>query len=147
MSTVLGVAHTGITVRDLEASVAFWVQALGARLERRFELGGTFAADVTGVPGASMEVAVVEVGGYRLELLQYLAPEHRDHLRPRPQDLGSWHLALDVADLDQVAARCAEHGWRLRGAAATMPDGPRAGTRFAYLEDPDGAVLELVQPA
>ncbi len=147
MSTVLGVAHTGITVRDLDAAASFWVGALDARVERRFELGGTFAADVTGVPGARIEVAVVLVGGHRVELLQYLAPAHRDHLRPRPQDLGSWHLALDVADVDQVAARCAEHGWRLRGAVATMADGPRAGTRFAYLEDPDGAVLELVQPA
>jgi len=147
VSPVLGVAHTGITVRDLDASVAFWVGALDARVERRFELGGTFAADVTGVPGARIEAAVVLVGTHRLELLQYLAPEHREHLRPRPHDLGMWHLALDVADLDQVAARCAEHGWGLRGAVATMADGPRAGTRFAYLEDRDGAVLELVEAA
>ena len=143
-------AHTGITVRDLDASAAFWTQVLGAQLERRFDLSGGFAADVTGVPDAHISAAVVALGGNRLELLQYLRPAERDHLRPRPCDLGSWHMALTVEntdDITDVVTSCAEHGWRLAGTVRTMTDGPRAGARFAYLHDPDGATLELIQEA
>ncbi|MDO9378724.1 MAG: VOC family protein [Nocardioidaceae bacterium] len=148
MTTVVTVAHTGITVRSLEAATAFWVQALGASVEREFALEGDFASDVTGVAGAQISAAVLLLGGHRIELLEYLQPTHREHLKPRPNDLGSWHLALEVTDLDLTAARCGAHDWRLAGAARTMTAGPRAGTRFAYLHDQDGATLELIeQPA
>lgn len=150
MPHAVSTAHTGITVRDLDASLAFWTQVFGAQLERRFDLSGGFAADVTGVLDAHISAAVVVLGGNRLELLQYLRPAERDHLRPRPCDLGSWHVALTVEDTDDitdVVASCAEHGWRLAGTVRTMTDGPRAGARFAYLHDPDGATLELIQEA
>lgn len=145
MTTVVSVAHTGITVRSLETAAAVWVGALGAEVERRFVLDGAFAADVTGVAGARISAAVLVLGGHRIELLEYLEPAGRQHLKPRPNDLGSWHLALDVTDLDRTIARCGEHGWRLAGAIGTMTTGPRAGTRFAYLHDRDGATLELIQ--
>jgi len=147
MTTVVGVAHTGITVRSLETAVAFWVEALGAEVERTFALDGDFAADVTGVAGARIRAAVLVLGDHRIELLEYREPTRRQHLKPRPHDLGSWHLALDVTDLDRTVARCGEYGWRLAGATGTMMAGPRAGTRFAYLHDPDGATLELIQGA
>lgn len=150
MPHALSIAHTGITVRDLDASLAFWTQVLGAQLERRFELSGDFAADVTGVPDAHISAAVVTLGENRLELLQYLRPAERDHLCPRPCDPGSWHMALTVENIDDitdVVASCAEYGWRLAGTVRTMTDGPRAGARFAYLHDPDGATLELIQEA
>lgn len=146
MAHVLGVAHTGITVRSLDASVAFWVEVLGAEVDRTFALNGDFAADVTGVLGARISAALLRLGDHRIELLEYLEPAQRDHLRPRPNDLGSWHLALDVTDLDSIVVRCGEHGWRLAGAVGAMSTGPRTGTRFAYLHDQDGATLELIQP-
>ncbi|GGF46956.1 hypothetical protein GCM10011519_21200 [Marmoricola endophyticus] len=147
MSGVLAVAHTGITVRSLDRAVGFWVDVLGAEVERRFVLEGEFAADVTGVPGARISAAVLLLGQHRLELLEYLAPAQRDHVRPRPNDLGSWHLAVEVADLAEVARRCEEYDWRLAGRPRTMADGPRAGTTFAYLHDEDGCTLELIEPA
>ena len=36
-------------MRRLDEAVFFWVEALGAKLERSFELGGEFAAEVTDV--------------------------------------------------------------------------------------------------
>jgi len=147
MTTVVRVAHTGITVRSVKTATAFWVEALGATVEREFTLHGGFAADVTGVTGARINAAVLLLGGHRVELLEYLEPTRRQHLRPRPNDLGSWHLALDVNDLEQVLTRCGDHGWRLAGAIGTMTTGPRTGTRFAYLHDADGSTLELIQQA
>lgn len=143
--TVDSVAHTGITVTDLEASIRFWSGVLQFEVERRFELSGDFAAEVTGVPGAHVLAAVLGGGGHRIELLQYLQPRQRSHLRPRPCDVGSVHLAINVDDLTAAAAACAAHGWSLAGEPQTMLSGARAGTRFAYLHDSDGLTLELIQ--
>lgn len=145
MSAVRSVAHTGITVRDLPASIAFWTQAVGGVEERRFALSGDFAAGVTGVPGAAIEAAVVGLpGGHRVELLQYTSPAGGD-LSGRPCDVGAWHLALETDDLDALVERCVRYGWVAAGPAPTMAEGPRAGTRFVYLRDEDGATLELIE--
>lgn len=77
--------HTGITVTDLERSLAFWRDVLGFDLSHRAQLSGEFAAGVAGVPGAEISIAVVAApGGHRIELLQYHQPADRAHLRPRP---------------------------------------------------------------
>ncbi|ADG98187.1 Glyoxalase/bleomycin resistance protein/dioxygenase [Segniliparus rotundus DSM 44985] len=144
MGFARAVAHTGITVRDIDQSVDFWCSALGAQIERRFQLGGVFAAEVTGVPQARIDVAVVNLAGHRLELLQYQAPGDRSELRPRPCDIGSWHLAVEVDDVDAVSAVCASYGWAVAGSAQSLTEGPRRGTRFVYLHDADGATLELI---
>lgn len=104
--TVQAVDHTGITVTDLERSLAFWRDVLGFELSHRAQLSGEFAAGVTGVPGADIAIAVVTApGGHRIELLQYHQPAERAHLRPRPCDVGSVHLALRVDDIDAVLCR------------------------------------------
>ncbi|KQY09196.1 hypothetical protein ASD37_01625 [Mycobacterium sp. Root135] len=146
MALVHAVAHTGITVRDLDASVSFWCSVLGAQLERQFTLGGAFAAEVTGVPQARIRAAVVNLAGHHLELLQYEGPVDRETVRSRPCDVGSWHLAVEVSDIHAVVGECERHGWSVAGSVQTMSDGPRQGTRFAYLHDSDGATLELIAP-
>ena len=142
---IVSVAHTGFTVSGLSASITFWRDVIGFELERRFEMSGPFAAEVTGVADAVISAAVLNGPGHRLELLQYLAPPERTQMRPRPCDVGSVHLALDVDDLSAAVVDCAEHGWGLAGTPQTMPEGPRAGTRFAYLFNDDGMTLELIQ--
>lgn len=146
--TVHAVEHTGITVTDLERSLAFWTDVLGFELSHRAQLSGKFAAGVTGVSGAEISIAVVLApDGYRIELLQYHQPAERSHLQPRPCDVGSVHLALCVDDIDTVLAAVAEYSWQPASPPQTMPSGPRAGTRFAYMSDPDGTTIELIQPA
>lgn len=145
---VQAVDHTGITVSDLEHSLRFWTDVLGFKLSHRAELSGEFAANVTGVAAAEITIAVVIApGGHRVELLQYHQPADRAQLRARPCDVGSVHLALRVDDLEAVLAAAADTGWQAAGPPQTMAVGPRAGTRFAYMHDPDGTTIELIQPA
>jgi len=146
--SIRAVEHTGITVTDLDRAVDFWVGTLGCTLAREGRLTGEFAADVTGVPGADISMAVVLApGGHRIELLQYHRPEDRRCLRPRPCDVGSVHLALTVDDLDAVLDSAARAGWEPAGRPRAMEGGPRAGTRFAYMHDAqDGITLELIEP-
>lgn len=144
--TILRADHTGITVRDLERSLAFWHGVLGFELLLRARRSGAYAAEVTGVPGAAIDIAVLLAPGHKIELLQYLLPDGREHLRPRPCDVGSLHLAFDVDDLDAVLARIAAAGWTAVGEPQVVAEGARRGTRVVYARDPDGTTIELMQP-
>lgn len=143
---LLRVDHTGITVRDIEASLAFWCDVLGFDLLHRARREGQFASGVTGVAGADILIAVVEGFGHKIELLQYLAPEERAAYAPRPCDVGSLHLAFDVVDLDEALETLAARGCRPDGTPQAIEGGSRAGTRLVYLRDPDGTTIELMQP-
>jgi catechol 2,3-dioxygenase-like lactoylglutathione lyase family enzyme len=143
---ILAVDHTGITVADLDRSLAFWRDVLGFELSHRPHQTGALASEITGVPGAEISIAVLKGYGHKIELLQYLAPADRQHLRPRPCDVGSVHVALVVDDLNAVLARIARSGWKAAGEPQTLVAGPNAGKRVVYMRDPDGTTIEFMQP-
>src|ERR1700752_3922800 len=60
---ILAADHTGITVSDLERSLAFWRDVLGFELSHRTQQSGTLAGEITGVPGAALSLAVVKAPG------------------------------------------------------------------------------------
>lgn len=137
--------HVGFSVASLDAALRFWVEALGARLVRTGEMGGDFLAQITGARGAHVRLAIVEVAGQTIELLEY-GDIDRPAAPARPYDPGFAHLAFVVDDLDAAQARIAAHGWRAQGVPQTIAAGPRAGTKVIYAVGPDGATLEFLQP-
>ncbi|HEY2712109.1 MAG TPA: VOC family protein [Chthoniobacterales bacterium] len=138
--------HTGITVADLDRSLAFWQGVLGFQLSHRAHHAGELASEVTGVSGAEISIAVVQAPGHRIELLEYHEPAERQRLAPRPCDVGSVHIALTVDDLDSVLRTIARSGWRQAGKPQVLVTGPNAGKRVVYVRDPDGTTIELMQP-
>src|SRR5947209_2806636 len=100
MSTFAIVAadHTGITVSNLERSLAFWRDVLGFELSHTAHQQGDKAEQITGVKGAELKLAVVKApGGHKIELLQYLAPaDRKTHDDLPPCDVGHVHIALTV---------------------------------------------------
>jgi NADPH:quinone reductase-like Zn-dependent oxidoreductase/catechol 2,3-dioxygenase-like lactoylglutathione lyase family enzyme len=146
-SRILGAAHTGFTVVDLERSLGFWRDTLGFEVALRASLSGEPLEQITGVRDGSVDLAILNIpGGHQLELVQYGAPPDRRHIRPRPSDVGSVHLSLFVSDIEAVMRAAAAAGWRAAGTPQTMRDGPAIGATFEYLTDPDGTILELIQP-
>lgn len=139
--------HTGITVSNLERSLAFWRDVLGLELSHRAHQTGGLAQEITGVIGAEIALAVLKTpGGHKIELLEYLAPPDRKHLNPKPCDVGSVHVALTVDDLDAVLGVIAPFGWKAAGERQTLQSGPNAGKRVVYVRDPDGTTIEFMQP-
>jgi catechol 2,3-dioxygenase-like lactoylglutathione lyase family enzyme len=144
---ILAADHTGITVTNLERSLAFWRDVLGFELSHRAHQTGELAAKITGVPGAEIMLAVLKTPtGHKIELLEYLAPSDRNQVEPKPCDVGSVHIALVVDDLDAVLSAIAAFGWQTAGTAQTLTVGPNAGRRVVYVRDPDGTTIELMQP-
>lgn len=145
--TIRRAEHTGITVTDLEHSITFWQDVLGFELSHRDRVGGAFAAQVTGVPDADISTAVLTApGGHQVELMQFHQPHEQDQPRPRQSDPGSMHLAFAVDDLDAALAEMARAGWTAAGTPQVTESGARAGNRSAYVHDPDGTTIELIQP-
>ena len=143
---VIAADHTGITVTNLERSIAFWQDVLGFELSHRAHHTGELASEVTGVPGAEISIAVLKGYGHKIELLEYLAPANRKNVDLRPCDVGSVHVALMVDNLDAVLSTIAASGWRAAGEPQTLNTGPNTGKRVVYVRDPDGTTIELMQP-
>ena len=143
---IIAADHTGITVTNLERSIAFWQDVLGFELSHRAHHTGDLASEVTGVPGAEISIAVLKGYGHKIELLEYLAPANRKNVDLRPCDVGSVHVALMVDNLDAVLSTIAASGWRAAGEPQTLNTGPNTGKRVVYVRDPDGITIELMQP-
>ena len=139
------VDHTGITVSNLERSLAFWRDVLGFELSHRPHQTGELASEITGVPGAEISIAVLKGYGHKVELLEYSAPPDRKHVAIRPCDVGSVHVALVVDSLDAVLATTVASGWNAAGRPQTLTAGPNAGKRVVYVRDPDGTTIEFMQ--
>jgi glyoxylase I family protein len=143
---IISADHTGITVSNLERSLAFWRDVLGFELSHSAHQTGELAEEITGVAGAELKLAVVKTpGGHKIELLEYLAPADHKRVNLRPCDVGSVHVALVVNDLDTVLDRIAACGWKAAGKPQTLKVGPNAGKRVVYVRDPDGTTVEFME--
>lgn len=139
-------SHTGVTVSDIDRSMAFYRDVLGFKVTDKNRYSGPFFENVTGVPDVEMDIAYVEVPGHQIELLCYVNPKgKRSDLRPC--DPGFLHLAFQVENIDAVVEAVQKAGFEPTASKApTKPDGEGEGWRAVYTRDPDGVVLEFMEP-
>ncbi len=117
--------HTMLRVRDLDASLDFFVGQLGLREVRRTENEKGRFTLVFLQSGAEGDDAQIE--------LTY----NWDQKEPYPTGRFFGHLAFEVDDIYALCARLQE-----RGVAINRP--PRDG-RMAFVKSPDGHSIELLQ--
>jgi catechol 2,3-dioxygenase-like lactoylglutathione lyase family enzyme len=138
--SVTAIDHVGYVVTDLERAVRFFIDVLGFEdIERRGVLrndDGDRMARLFGVhPRAVGTYVFLQVGGSRVELLQWTSPDQNAAV-PRNCDLGGRHLALAVENLDDFLARMAqEPGVTVR---------ERNDLGFYYVGTPFGLEIQLV---
>lgn len=143
---ILGIDHTAIAVEDTDRSLRFYRDMLGLREAGRSENWGPEQARLNGVLGAHLRITQVRAPkGPGIEFLEYLAP--RDG-RPYPaderaSDLIHWNTVLVVTDLAPVTLSLLSARVPLVSSLAASPS---SATRPLRIRDPDGHVVELVQP-
>lgn len=142
---IIAVDHTGITVSNLERSLAFWRDVLGFELSHRPHQTGELASEITGVAGAAISIAVLKGYGHKIELLEYLAPADRKRIDLRPCDVGSVHVAFTIDNLDAILNTIAASAWKAAGKPQTITVGPNTGKRVVYVRDPDGTTIEFME--
>jgi catechol 2,3-dioxygenase-like lactoylglutathione lyase family enzyme len=139
---ILGLDHVGITCGDLEASLRFYRDLLGIPLRAR----GENESMAAGHNGAKYAYADLELADGRvLELLEPSEPGH-EPLPPGTLAPGAAHTGLRVDDIEAMLARLAEAGIEPLDPPATLQEaGAWHGCTIAYVRDPDGHAVELVQ--
>jgi catechol 2,3-dioxygenase-like lactoylglutathione lyase family enzyme len=149
MSDISGVHHTGLHVRDLARSVAFYRDLLGLQLLAEREARADYVGEVVGYPGATIRMAWLRHpdGGPIVELLQYVDPAGTpvDTATPNP---GTAHLAFSVPNIQATVQRLRAAGVASFKSAApvAITAGANRGGYAVYFTDPDGITLELLQP-
>jgi catechol 2,3-dioxygenase-like lactoylglutathione lyase family enzyme len=140
-------AHTGLTVSDLDRSLRFWRDGLGMREAISQEKRGGYLEAVVREPGAHVRMVHLEFpgGGSRIELFQYLAPEG-GRVDGKPADVGFSHVCVVCPDVDGLLERLVAAGGSPLGPPADVDTGANAGGRCVYVRDPDGHVCELFSP-
>ncbi len=138
--------HVGITVSNLERSIEFYT-SLGfgqPPADWVFTIEGEWLSQLVAEEGAVIRVAFLPMDDNVLELLEYRHPDgEKSNTRPN-RDVGAMHVALNVDDVDAVYEK-------LKGTVSfnsppqTVAMGPWAGNKVAYLSDPDGTPVELVE--
>ena len=140
------VHHVGVTVADLDRSVAYWERLVGVTSRDRRTLQGPQLAGLVGYEGIRIDSCWIDLpGGVALELLRYLDRADAPH-DPGTAHPGNVHVCLRVPDMDDAHAHAVACGATpVSREPIEVAAGPRAGTRLAYLRDPDGVTIELVQ--
>jgi catechol 2,3-dioxygenase-like lactoylglutathione lyase family enzyme len=135
--------HIGISVTDLERSIAFYRDMLGMEpLVPSFPFDGPQFRKVMGVPDAEGRMSVVRGGTVQIELFEFSRPESA----PKDSnhsvgDHGISHFGIEVADIQETYERLAAAGVRFHCPVETFPGGIKA----TYGRDPDGNVFELLE--
>jgi catechol 2,3-dioxygenase-like lactoylglutathione lyase family enzyme len=143
--TILGLDHVSVTTGDIARSLAFYRDVLGLPVRAVGELSGEDVDRITGVPGARLLSADLDLGrGQVLELLEYVGSDEGEALAlERP---GSGHIGLMVDDIDRVHRALVGAGVAVKSAPVELTEpGDWFGVRCMTVLDPDGVAVELVE--
>jgi lactoylglutathione lyase len=122
--------HTMIRVMDMDKSIDFYTRHLGMKLLRRKDYPtGKFTLAFVGY-GDEEDHSVIELT--------------HNWGREEPYEIGTafGHLAIGVTDIYGTCDALAKEGVKIPRPAGPMAHG---GSVIAFIEDPDGYKIELVQ--
>jgi catechol 2,3-dioxygenase-like lactoylglutathione lyase family enzyme len=135
--------HVGLTVKNLERSVAFYRDVVGMKEEKEQMLNVSSKEfdTLTNNPGAKLKVAHLTLGPFMLQLIEYVAKGGAT-LDLHHNNVGSPHLCIYVPDVEKKYKEVQQRGdvTITSGLVQIMPT-----MRSFYTEDPDGMPVEFLQ--
>ena len=145
-SDVTGVGNFSHIVRDMDRAVAFYRDVLGLEVTANVPFSPNPAIMRLGnTPGAQSRMVQLRVPGSDMgvELIEYKDIDRKPQ-NPRIVDPGGANIALRVRDIAQILTKLPRSGAKI----ITQGDVPATinNAKYVFLQDPDGFVVELVQP-
>ncbi len=125
--------HVGIAVKDIEAALAFYRDALGLEIEVPEE-----------VPSQRVRARFIPVGDARLELLEATAPDSPVATFLEKRGPGLHHITLRVDDVEAVLARLKASGAKLVD-QTPRPGAEGSSIAFIHPSTSHGVLVELKQ--
>ncbi|MCH6583341.1 MAG: lactoylglutathione lyase [Proteobacteria bacterium] len=124
-------AHTMIRVTDLKKSLDFYTRMLGMQILRSTDYpDGRFTNTFVGY-GPEASYPAVEL------------THNWDQDQPYDMGGGWGHLAVEVPDVYETCQQLEKEGVKITRAPGPMKHGTR---NIAFIEDPDGYKIELLEP-
>jgi len=124
--------HVSIRTSNVERSIDFYTRLLGLKVLSRREIKRT-NAEIVFLQDPKGEGCTLELTFYR-EQKKFTQPEYEERLFD--------HLAFEVADMKSIIAA-------MRKEKVTITDEPfkleSNGPTIAFVEDPDGTLIELIE--
>ncbi|MZE78364.1 VOC family protein [Streptomyces xinghaiensis] len=144
-----GLLHVAVVTPDLDRMAAFYTGLFGAEVVKDLSLTTPVFGEGVGVPGATARTVHLRLPGAStvVELTQYAAHHPAADPRAPANAPGLRHLALRVDDIGAAAGELRARGHEVVGGPVEV-DRPAAarGTWFLYFRDPDGNLVELIEP-
>jgi len=125
------ILHTMLRVGDLDKSIDFYVNRLGMSLIRRKDYPhGEFTLAFVGY-GSEKDNAVIEL-------------THNWSKKSEDYDLGDkyGHIAIGVKDIHRTCQDLEDNGCKVTTKPKKMKN---SSTLLAFIEDPDGYKIELIE--
>lgn len=137
--------HVGISVTNIERSIAFYRNMLGMEpLCEVFLFGGEQFSKIMDIPNVGGRMCMIAKGTLWLELFEFSNPAGKAKDEDYPvSDRGYSHFGVEVDDIDATYEKLKAAGTRIHCPVQTFMPG---GMRAAYCRDPDGNVFEIMQP-
>ncbi len=134
--------NVGITVRDLEAAIAFFSD-LGLTVLGRDTVSGEWADTAVGLDGNHAMIAMLQTpdGDDRLELFEYIHPDAIETQPTQPNEIGMHRVAFAVDDIDEALAIAARHGCHPLRGVATYGD----MYKLTYVRGPSGIIVMFAE--
>jgi lactoylglutathione lyase len=140
---LLRLTHVGICVSDLARSLRFYRDLLGFRFEHELEVAGEPTDTLLRLRGVELHATYLFRDGVRIELLAFASPPAPAPRERAMHEHGLTHLSFRVADLDQTLTALRDAGERVL--EETVIRFPEFQSAAAFVTDPDGQLIELVQ--
>jgi lactoylglutathione lyase len=123
--------HASIRTSNMERSISFYSRLLGLKLQSRREIKQT-NAEIAFLQDPEGKGCMLELTFYRNQK-KFVQPEYEERLFD--------HLGFEVADMNKTLTA-------MRKENITITDEPfklNANTTIAFIEDPDGTLIELIE--
>ena len=141
----LSLHHAAITTRRYPALLEFYTDVLGGELvrESQWDEGQNELDARTGLSDSAGRVALLKFGSAFFEIFEFKSPPYQERDPATLAHTGLTHFALSCEDCLAEYDRLTEAGMVFNAPPWRTP----AGGIFTFGFDPDGNIIEIIQPA
>lgn len=135
--------HVGIVVTDLSASLAFYRDRLGFRVQHEANEKGAHLDRMLALTDVRLTtVKLAGPHGQMIELLFFHSRHGQSRPPARAWDRGLTHMAFTVKHIDRLY-----NDWRTAGITFNAPpqNSPDGKVKVTFCQAPEGTLIELVE--
>ena len=145
-TSIQGINHVGLSVKDMETALAFYQSATGFELVSRSTIKDDAEANrLFGSDAIEVEIAILKAPNLWFELYEFKANQDTPTNKMPPQGPGMTHTCFQSTKEDSAYDKFIKAGATLISKGETPVDLGGYGVTYAYAHDPEGNMIEMEQ--